>query len=454
MVTTTIDVQPDELAAALRKAGLSEIETGTRRRAEYTSDASNYRVAPLVVAFPRTTDDLIAALGVCGELGVPLVGRGAGTSIAGNALSAGLVLDTSRHLNRVLSVDPERRTAVVEPGAVLDSVTSAAAPFGLRFGPDPSTHSRATIGGAIGNNACGSRALRYGRSADNVVALDVLAGTGVRFTAARYGKDGQAPSAASEAGLLADLRALAGGNLATIRTEFGRFTRQVSGYSMEHLLPENDFDVAKFLSGTEGSLALTLGATVRLVDAPRATALAVLGYPDMPAAAEAVPGLLPHLPVALEGLDSRLVDVVRVRRRPAAVPDLPRGGGWLFAETSGDTVEEAVDAARKLAASLTSTKESRARTATAVSTMPISDIEAPTTRLSPARSAMIFAVRMTMSAAVPLRNFSAMAPTAPNSPAISRPVSALKSGARLATRPWAAPPLKMFKVVMRSIPSP
>jgi FAD/FMN-containing dehydrogenase/Fe-S oxidoreductase len=350
MATTTIDVQPGELAAALRKAGLTETETATRRRAEYSSDASNYRVVPLVVAFPRSAGDLIAALDVCRELGVPLTGRGAGTSIAGNALSTGLVLDTSRYLNRVLSVDPERRTAVVEPGAVLDSITAAAAPFGLRFGPDPSTHSRATIGGAIGNNACGSRALRYGRSADNVVALDVVTGTGVRFTAGRYGKDSPPSGAAAEAGLLAGLRALVGGDLATIRTEFGRFTRQVSGYSMEHLLPENEFDVAKFLSGTEGSLALTLGATVRLVDAPRATALAVLGYPDMPAAAEAVPGLLPHLPVALEGLDARMVEVVRVRRGPAAVPDLPGGGGWLFAETSGDTVEEAVDAARKLAA--------------------------------------------------------------------------------------------------------
>jgi FAD/FMN-containing dehydrogenase/Fe-S oxidoreductase len=356
MVTTTIDVQPGELAARLRKAGLSEIDTATRRRAEYSSDASNYRVVPLVVAFPRSADEIVAALTVCRELGVPLAGRGAGTSIAGNALSTGLVLDTSRHLNRVLSVDPEQRTAVVEPGTVLDSITKAAAPFGLRFGPDPSTHSRATIGGAIGNNACGSRALRYGRSADNVVSLDVLAGTGVRFTAARYGKDGASAdsgasaAAGAEAALLADLRALADGNLATIRTEFGRFTRQVSGYSLEHLLPENGFDVAKFLSGTEGTLGLTLGATVRLVDAPRATALAVLGYPDMPAAADAVPPLLPHLPVALEGLDSRLVDVVRTRRGPAAVPDLPRGGGWLFAETAGDTVEEAVAAARRLAA--------------------------------------------------------------------------------------------------------
>ena len=119
----------------------------------------------------------------------------------------------------------------------------------------------------------------------------------------------------------------------------------MSGYSLEHLLPENGVDVAKFLSGTEGTLALTLQATVRLVAAPRATALAVLGYPDMAAAAEAVPALLPHLPVALEGLDSRMVDVVRIRRGPAAVPDLPRGGGWLFAETAGDTPEEARAAA-------------------------------------------------------------------------------------------------------------
>ena len=330
MVTTTVDARAGELAAALRKAGLSEIDTATRRRAEYSSDASNYRVVPLVVAFPRSTDEMAAALAVCAELGVPLAGRGAGTSIAGNALSTGLVLDTSRYLNKVLSVDPEGRTAVVQPGAVLDSVTQAAAPFGLRFGPDPSTHSRATVGGAIGNNACGSRALRYGRSADNVVALDVLTGTGVRFTAGRYGKDEPLP-AAPEAALLAGLRALVDSDLATIRTEFGRFTRQVSGYSVEHLLPENGFDVAKFLSGTEGTLALTLGATVRLVGAPRATALAVLGYPDMPAAADAVPALLPQAPVALEGLDSRLVDVVRARRGPSAVPGLPRGGGWLFA---------------------------------------------------------------------------------------------------------------------------
>jgi FAD/FMN-containing dehydrogenase/Fe-S oxidoreductase len=340
-----------ELAGALRKAGIPEVDAASRRRAEYSSDASNYRVVPEVVVFPRHADEILAALAVCRELGVPLAPRGGGTSIAGNALSTGVVLDTSRHLNRVIKVDPEARTALVEPGAILDHITAAAAPHGLRFGPDPSTHARATIGGSIGNNACGARALRYGRTADNVIALDVVTGAGVRFTARRYGRDG-APDSGPEAGLLSALAAVLGERLAMVRTEFGRFPRQVSGYSLEHLLPENGNDLAKFLVGSEGTLALTLRATVRLVEAPRATAMAVLGYADMAEAAAAVPGILPYEPVALEGLDSRLVDVIRVRRGVAAVPDLPRGAGWLFIETAGATLAEAEDAAAKLAAAV------------------------------------------------------------------------------------------------------
>ncbi|HSZ39603.1 MAG TPA: FAD-binding oxidoreductase, partial [Trebonia sp.] len=339
-------LQPEELAQALRKAGVADTDTSDRRRAEYSSDASNYRVVPAVVAYPRGTDEIIAALAVARELGVPITARGAGTSIAGNALSTGLVLDTSRHLNRVLSVDPERRTATVQPGTVLDTITKAASPHGLRFGPDPSTHSRCTIGGAIGNNACGSRALRYGRSADNVVSLDVVTGSGTRFTA---GQGDGAGDGAGDGQPLPDLKNLVAANLAMIRTEFGRFTRQVSGYSLEHLLPENGTDLARFLVGTEGSLALTLQATVRLVRAPLATALTVVAYADMAQAAEAVPGLLPFKPVALEGLDARMVEVVRTRRGPAAVPDiLPDGGGWLFIETTGETEAEAREAGQRL----------------------------------------------------------------------------------------------------------
>ncbi len=339
------DVEPSELAAALSRAGVADVDHGRRRRAEYSSDASNYRVVPTVVAFPRHVEEAGTALAVARAHGVPITARGAGTSTAGNAVGTGLVLDFSRHLNRVLEVDPAARTARAEPGAILDSITAAASAHGLRYGPDPSTHARATIGGAIGNNACGSRALKYGRTVDNVVALDVLTADGARFTAgARSGTAGPVSP------LLAGLDRVVEQHLATIRTEFGRFTRQVSGYSLEHLLPENGADIAKFLVGTEGTLGLLLGATVRLVESPAATALAVLGYPDMPAAADAVPALLPHDIVALEGMDARLVEVVRSRRGPTAVPELPRGGGWLFVETAGPTQREAIAAAEKVVA--------------------------------------------------------------------------------------------------------
>ncbi|MGH8963082.1 MAG: FAD-binding and (Fe-S)-binding domain-containing protein [Jatrophihabitantaceae bacterium] len=336
--------RPQALAAALRRAGLTDVDHSTRRRAEYSTDASNYRLVPTVVAFPRSTDDAAAALAVARESGVPVTSRGGGTSTAGNAVGTGLVLDFSRHLNRILAVDAETRTAVVEPGAILDDITAAAAPHGLRFGPDPSTHARATIGGALGNNACGSRALKYGRTADNVVALELLTADGATFDARRLGREGLLGG--GRIGTALD--AVVNPRLSMIRTEFGRFTRQVSGYSLEHLLPENGADLARFLVGTEGTLAMITGATVRLVESPKAVALAVLGYRDMPAAADAVLALLPHEPVAVEGMDALLVNVVRTRRGAAAVPDLPRGEGWLFVETAGDTEAEARAAARTL----------------------------------------------------------------------------------------------------------
>ena len=216
---------------------------------------------PSVVVFPRHVEEAAAALDVATRFGVPVTSRGGGTSIAGNSVGPGIVLDFSRHVNRVRSVDPQARTAVVEPGAILDDITAAAAGHGLRFGPDPSTHSRASIGGSIGNNSCGSRALRYGRTADNVVSLDVLTASGERLAARRLGRDGLAAAGTIGAALDTVIAA----HLGMIRTEFGRFTRQVSGYSLEHLLPENGTDLAKFLVGTEGTLGMILGATVRLV---------------------------------------------------------------------------------------------------------------------------------------------------------------------------------------------
>jgi FAD/FMN-containing dehydrogenase/Fe-S oxidoreductase len=331
-------VDPADIAQALRAAMQGEVDESSRRRAEYSSDASNYRVVPQVVAFPRDSSDILAVAGVSRRTGTPLTTRGAGTSIAGNAVGAGIVLDTSRHLNRILDLDPEARTARVEPGVILASLQAAAAPHGLRFGPDPSTQSRATLGGMIGNNACGAHALAYGRTADNVLELDVIDGTGRRFTAA----GGLDP--------VPGLDKLVSANLALLRTEFGRLRRQVSGYSLEHLLPENGASLARALAGTEGTVVTMLGATVRLVPVAQAHALVVLGYPDVADAADAVPAILAHAPLAIEGLDARMVDVVRRRKGSSRVPELPRGDAWLMVEMGAGSAAEAVSLADAMVA--------------------------------------------------------------------------------------------------------
>lgn len=331
-----------DLAEALRRSGVRCVDATTRRRAEYSTDASLYRVMPQAVVFPRDVDELPAVLEVSRTHGVPLTPRGAGTSIAGNAVGRGIVIDFSRYLNAILEIDVESSTAVVQPGVVLDDLQRAAAKYGLRFGPDPSTHSRCTIGGMIGNNACGSRALGYGRTADNVVTLDVLTGTGETLQLGRDTDYSGCPA-------LVALRSIVSSRLALLRTEFGRFGRQVSGYSLEHLLPEARFDLAKAFVGSEGTLGVLRQAKVRLVRAPRETALLALGYPDMPTAADAVLALLPYRPVAVEGLDRRIVDVVTARKSASAVPHLPDGNGWLFVEFGGD--EHAEVLARAQAAS-------------------------------------------------------------------------------------------------------
>ncbi len=290
-----------------------------------------------MVVRPRAVEELIATLAVSRETGVPLTMRGSGTSIAGNAIGAGIVVDTSKYLNRVLELDLESRTALVQPGTVHATLQGLAVPVGLRFGPDPSTHTRCTIGGMIGNNACGSRALGYGRTVDNVEALTVLLADGTVVSTG----SGTASASASDAERR--LHALVDAHLDVVRTEFGRFGRQVSGYSFEHLLPEMGRRFERFLTGTEGTLGVVLEARVRLVEDAPARALAVLGYPDMAEAADAVPALLQHPLVALEGLDLRIAALVATR------PDLPAGAGWLFAEVTGDTPQEAVSLAEAVA---------------------------------------------------------------------------------------------------------
>ncbi len=340
---TDAGVDAVALERRLREAVRGEVGFGARDRALATMDASNYRRVPLGVVAPRDADDVAAALAVCREHGAPVVARGGGTSIAGNAVGAGVVLDFTRHLNRLVELDPGTRTAVVQPGLVLDRLRGAAAAHGLTFGPDPSTHSRCTIGGMVGNNSCGSHSVAWGTTADNVRALDVVT---YRGRAVRLGPDGPGPEA------LPGLREFVAAHLATLRTGGGTgggtdggagggtrggtggwpdLPRRISGYALDALLPERGADLARAFTGSEGTLAVLTEATVRLVDAPAARALAVLGYADESAAAEAAPGLLPLRPLTVEGMAADLV---------GSGPDahaLPRGGAWLFVETGGDT---------------------------------------------------------------------------------------------------------------------
>lgn len=323
---------------------LIDVDSSTGTRARYSSDAGLTRIPPLAVAFPRTPEQAIAAFDLARAHGVPLTARGGGTSCASNAIGPGLVLDFSRHMNRVLSIDPEARTATVEPGCVGSTLQAAAAKHGLRFGPDPSSQNRATIAGMVANNACGPHATAWGRTSDNIVSLDCVDGRGRRFTATT-GHD----SALRD---VPGLASLIDSHLAPIRTQLGRFKRQVSGYSLEHLTPEGGRNLAAMLAGTEGTLVLILSITVRLVPLPDAPVLAALGYRSMIKAADDVPALLAHSPLAVEGMDRRLVDVVRAHKGPGAVPALPEGEGWLLVEVGapGEDVTASLERARALCA--------------------------------------------------------------------------------------------------------
>ena len=317
---------PTALAEEFRTAGIRDFSIDDTDRAAYSSDASLFRLVPAAVVFPHDEEEVARVLSVARRLGVPITSRGAGTSIAGNAIGRGIVLDFSLHMNAVLDLDPDEQSAWVQSGCVHAHLQKQAKPHGLRFGPDPSTHTRCTIGGMIGNNACGPRALGYGRTGDNILALKIMLIDGTVVTL-----DGS-----DAAATFPRLHELVAQNLGTIRTNFGTFSRQVSGYGLESLLPENGFDVRRAFAGTEGTWGVVLAAKMRLVKDPSFTSAVVLGYADMVAAAHDAP-LLKDFPVAAcEGLDSRMLDRVIDTKGAEAVPPLPEGAGWLVVELIGE----------------------------------------------------------------------------------------------------------------------
>jgi FAD/FMN-containing dehydrogenase/Fe-S oxidoreductase len=348
--------QREALGRALAGALRGGARFDSTARAAYASDSSNYRQVPLGVVFPLDHGDVQATARLAAEAGAALVGRGGGTSLAGQACNEAVVVDMSRHMSRILEIDPERRMARVEPGVVLDDLRRATTRFGLTFGPDPATHAWCTLGGMIGNNSCGTHGLYAGKTVDNVERLRIVLAGGRELDVGAYGPEAVAAEVATGGHfgqLLSALQDLERRYGALVKERFPDIPRRVSGFNLDELAADKGFHVARSLVGTESTCAFTTEATLKLVTSPAARCLIAIGFPDIFAAAEAVPELLAHRLLALEGFDRTLVDQMKAHGlNKAGVALLPEGNGWLLAEVGGETLAEATALARELTASL------------------------------------------------------------------------------------------------------
>ncbi|GAA0381526.1 FAD-binding and (Fe-S)-binding domain-containing protein [Microbispora corallina] len=345
-----VRVRELERDLAARVDGEVRFDPGTR--GAYSTDGSNYRQVPIGVVVPRSVEAAAEAVAVCREHRAPITSRGGGTSLAGQTCNAAVVIDWSKYCHRLVSVDRAAHTCVVEPGIVLDTLNLLLRDTGLMFGPRPSTHSHCTLGGMIGNNSCGSTAQAYGKTADNVARLEILTYDGLRTWVGPTGGD-EFERILAEGGRRAEiyrgLRDVVGAHAGEIRRRFPDIPRRVSGYNLDQLLPGGDFDLARALVGSEGTLVTVLRAELRLVPAPKAESLVVLGYHDIAVAGDAVPRIAAHRPLQLEGVDDKLVGYERRKgMHPEALKELPEGGGWLMVSFAGDSREEADDRANAL----------------------------------------------------------------------------------------------------------
>lgn len=341
----------DTLEADLRTAVRGEVRFDAGSKALYASDASNYRQVPLGVVVPADADDIVAALVVCRRFDVPFLTRGGGTSQNGQGVNVAVVADTSKYFNRVVSIDPVAQRAIVEPGVVCDTLRDAAEAHGLTFAPDPATHSRCTLGGMIANNACGAHSVMAGKTVENVEALEILTYDGARFWVGptpEHELDAIIAAGGRRGEIYRRLRDLRDRYADRIRREFPQIKRRVSGFNLDQLLPENGFNVARALVGTEGTCAVTLQAQVRLVHSPACRVLLVLGFADIFTAADAVPHFNRFEPIAIEGLDRAIIRGLQARGlKRDEIALLPPGDAWVVLEFGADTVEDATAQARE-----------------------------------------------------------------------------------------------------------
>lgn len=342
--------QAAELEAELKRHVAGEVRFDRGSRALYSSDGSNYRQVPIGLVVPRDADDVIATVAACRQFGAPVLPRGGGTSLAGQCCNVAVVLDFTKYMNRVFEIDPENKSARVQPGIVLDTLQAQLRPHQLIFAPDPSTHSRCTIGGMIGNNSCGTHSLFGGKTVDNVEELKVVLYDGTQLTLGRNAEMESAIRAGGRRGeIYSRLLSLRDHYADRIRSGYPQIPRRVSGYNLDELLPERNFHLARALVGTEGTCAVVLEAKLRLVHSPQHRTLVALGFPDVFIAADHVPQVLPFRPMALEGLEGSIVDGLK-RKKDPSVHLLPEGYGFLLVEFGSDHAGESNDLAQRLVA--------------------------------------------------------------------------------------------------------
>jgi FAD/FMN-containing dehydrogenase/Fe-S oxidoreductase len=344
------------LAAALRRDIRGDVRFDDGSRALYSTDGSNYRQVPIGVILPRDADDVIAAISLAREHGAPILCRGGGTSLAGQCCNVAVVLDFSKYMAQILEIDPARCIARVQPGVVLDNLRTAAEKHHLTFAPDPATHDRCTLGGMIGNNSCGVHSVMAGKTDDNIEALRVLTYDGLEISVGKTSDDDlrQIVRRGGRHGeIYSELKNLGDRYGDLVRQRYPNIPRRVSGYNLNYLLPENGFQVARALVGSEGTCVTILEATCRLVESPAKRVLLVIGCSDVFECADRVPEIMAHQPIGLEGVDDLLVEFTRRKNLSAeGISLLPPGGGWLFVEFGADTLPAAESQARGLIESL------------------------------------------------------------------------------------------------------
>ena len=301
-----------DLAARMRRHIEGEVLFSPGDRGRYATDASIYQIMPLGVIVPKRIEDVMAALALCREAGVPVLARGGGTSQCGQTVNSGLVIDCSKYLNRVLSVEGDR--AVVEPGIVLSHLNARLRGDGKFFPVDPSTHARCTIGGMAGNNSCGSKSIRYGLMADNVFSIDAILADGTRH---RFGPaaDNLAEAPASIVELIARLRSLGASEAKEIAARFPRQLRRVGGYNIDSLTPAaraaGRDSLARILVGSEGTLAFSASLELQLQPIKPRKMLGICQFPTFRAAMAASRHLVTLMPEAVELVDRTMIDLGR-----------------------------------------------------------------------------------------------------------------------------------------------